>query len=60
MIQMFGLGTAVAIVLDATLIRGVIVPAFMRLAGASQQPRQTGQSRRAGPAWWDTVYLYPC
>jgi len=33
MIQMFGLGTAVAIVLDATLIRGVIVPAFMRLAG---------------------------
>ena len=33
MIQMFGLGTALAIVLDATLIRGVIVPAFMRLAG---------------------------
>ncbi|WP_165036383.1 MMPL family transporter, partial [Candidatus Protofrankia californiensis] len=32
-IQMFGIGTALAIVLDATLIRGVLVPAFMRLAG---------------------------
>ncbi len=32
-LQMFGLGTALAIVLDATLIRGVLVPAFMRLAG---------------------------
>ncbi|AEH08228.1 MmpL domain-containing protein [Candidatus Protofrankia datiscae] len=31
--QMFGIGTALAIVLDATLIRGVLVPAFMRLAG---------------------------
>jgi RND superfamily putative drug exporter len=32
-IQMFGIGTALAIVVDATLIRGVLVPAFMRLAG---------------------------
>jgi RND superfamily putative drug exporter len=32
-IQMFGLGTAIAIIVDATLIRGVVVPAFMRLAG---------------------------
>ncbi len=32
-LQMLGLGTALAIVLDATLIRGVLVPAFMRLAG---------------------------
>ncbi|MCM3885603.1 MMPL family transporter [Frankia sp. R82] len=31
--QMFGVGTALAIVLDATLIRGVLVPAFMRVAG---------------------------
>lgn len=32
-IQMFGIGTAIAIVVDATLIRGVVVPSFMRLAG---------------------------
>ena len=32
-IEMFGLGTAVAILLDATLVRGVLVPAFMRIAG---------------------------
>jgi RND superfamily putative drug exporter len=31
--QLFGLGTAIAIIADATLIRGVLVPAFMRLAG---------------------------
>jgi RND superfamily putative drug exporter len=33
-IQMFGIGTGLAILIDATLIRGVLVPAFMRLAGA--------------------------
>ncbi|MBV9659812.1 MAG: MMPL family transporter [Acidimicrobiales bacterium] len=32
-IQMFALGTGLAIVIDATLVRGVLVPAFMRLAG---------------------------
>jgi RND superfamily putative drug exporter len=32
-IQMFGLGTGLAILLDATLIRGVLVPASMRLMG---------------------------
>ena len=32
-IKMFGLATALAIVMDATLVRGVLVPAFMRLAG---------------------------
>jgi RND superfamily putative drug exporter len=32
-IEMFGLGLALAIVMDATLIRGILVPAFMRLAG---------------------------
>jgi RND superfamily putative drug exporter len=32
-IEMFGLGLALAVVMDATLIRGVLVPAFMRLAG---------------------------
>ena len=32
-IQMFGIGSGLAILIDATLIRGVLVPAFMRLAG---------------------------
>ncbi len=32
-IQMFGLGTGLAIVIDATLVRGVLVPALMRLLG---------------------------
>jgi RND superfamily putative drug exporter len=31
--QFFGLGTGLAVVLDATLVRGVLVPALMRLAG---------------------------
>jgi RND superfamily putative drug exporter len=32
-LQLFGVGTAVAVILDVTLIRGVLVPALMRLAG---------------------------
>jgi RND superfamily putative drug exporter len=32
-LQMFGLGTALAIIIDATLVRGVLVPAVMRLLG---------------------------
>jgi len=32
-IKLFGIGLAVAIVMDATIIRGLLVPAFMRLAG---------------------------
>ncbi|WP_337662137.1 MMPL family transporter [Actinoalloteichus sp. AHMU CJ021] len=32
-IQMLGVGVAVAILVDTTLIRAVLVPAFMRLAG---------------------------
>jgi putative drug exporter of the RND superfamily len=32
-IQMFALGTGLAVLIDATLIRGVLVPAFMRIAG---------------------------
>lgn len=34
-IQMFGLGTGLAIVLDATLVRAVLVPAMMRLMGSA-------------------------
>ncbi|MEI2766752.1 MAG: MMPL family transporter [Dermatophilaceae bacterium] len=32
-IQMLGLGCALAVLLDATVVRGVLVPALMRLAG---------------------------
>jgi putative drug exporter of the RND superfamily len=32
-IQLFGIGTAIAILVDAVLVRGVLVPAFMRVAG---------------------------
>ncbi len=34
-IQMLGLGCALAVLLDATLVRGVLVPALMRLLGAA-------------------------
>ncbi|HEY5821772.1 MAG TPA: MMPL family transporter [Propionibacteriaceae bacterium] len=32
-IQLFGIGTGLAILMDATLVRGILVPAFMRIAG---------------------------
>lgn len=31
--KMFGIGTALAVVIDASIIRGVVVPAFLRVAG---------------------------
>ena len=31
--KMFGIGTALAVVIDATIIRAVVVPAFLKLAG---------------------------
>ncbi|HEV2761074.1 MAG TPA: MMPL family transporter [Acidimicrobiales bacterium] len=34
-IKLFGLGLALAVILDATLIRAALVPAFMRLAGSA-------------------------
>jgi RND superfamily putative drug exporter len=42
-IQMFGIGTGLAILIDATLIRGLVVPAFMRVAGDAN--------------WWSPRYL---
>ncbi|OZM75160.1 hypothetical protein CFN78_03080 [Amycolatopsis antarctica] len=33
MVQLFGIGTGLAILIDATLIRGILVPAGMRLMG---------------------------
>jgi uncharacterized membrane protein YdfJ with MMPL/SSD domain len=41
--KMLGLGIAVAILLDATLIRGFLVPAIMRLLG--------------GANWWAPKWL---
>ena len=35
-IKLLGLGTALAVVVDATLVRGALVPAFMRLMGDAQ------------------------
>ncbi len=32
-IKLFGLGLALAVLMDATIVRGTLVPAFMRLAG---------------------------
>ncbi len=33
MLQMFGLGAGLAVLIDATLVRGVLVPAAMRALG---------------------------
>jgi putative drug exporter of the RND superfamily len=41
--QMFGTGLALAVLMDATLVRGVLVPSFMRLAGRAN--------------WWAPVPL---
>ena len=32
-IKLFGVGMAIAVMVDATLVRGALVPAFMRIAG---------------------------
>jgi RND superfamily putative drug exporter len=42
-IQMFGIGSGVAILIDATLIRGILVPVGMRLLGRA--------------AWWSPPFL---
>ena len=46
-IKMFGLGLALAIFVDATLVRALVVPATMRLMGRSTGGRQSGWA--AGP-----------
>ncbi len=45
-IQFFGLGTGLAILIDATVVRGVLVPAFMGLFGE----RSWYAPARASPA----------
>jgi RND superfamily putative drug exporter len=32
-IKMLGIGVALAVLVDATIVRGLLVPAFMRIAG---------------------------
>ncbi|MDQ0642020.1 MMPL family transporter [Microbacterium murale] len=44
-LQMVGIGVAVAIIVDATVIRGILVPSFMRLAGRAN--------------WWAPAFLTP-
>jgi RND superfamily putative drug exporter len=46
-IKMFGLGLALAVVMDATVIRGLLVPAFMRLAG---------DANWWAPAWMQRIH----
>jgi RND superfamily putative drug exporter len=57
-IKMFGIGLTIAVVMDATLIRGTLVPAFMRLAGEANWwapkwmrriQQRLGFSESAGP-----------
>ncbi|MEU4160142.1 MMPL family transporter [Actinoplanes sp. NPDC026670] len=51
-LQMVGVGTAVAILVDATVIRAILVPALMRLAGpanwwpSAARPARSGGKRR--------------
>lgn len=45
LLQFFGIGAALGVLLDATLVRGVLVPALMRLAG--------------GLNWWAPKALRP-
>jgi putative drug exporter of the RND superfamily len=57
--KLFGVGLTLAVLMDATLVRGVLVPAFMRLAGEANwwAPRplrrfhdRFGISESSGPA----------
>ena len=46
-IKLFGLGLTLAVLADALLIRGVMVPAFMKLAGSANWWMPGGARRRA-------------
>ena len=46
-IKLFGIGLALAVIMDATLIRGTLVPAFMRLAG---------EANWWAPRWMKRIY----
>ncbi|MFF4734761.1 MMPL family transporter [Streptomyces sp. NPDC001262] len=50
MLQLIGFGLAVAVILDCTLVRALLVPAVMCLAGrANWWPARGARSRRDGP-----------
>jgi hypothetical protein len=45
----FAIGLAAGIILDATVIRALLVPAFMRLLAGGEAPlRAAGQASRTG------------
>jgi RND superfamily putative drug exporter len=44
-IQMFGLGAGLAILIDATLVRGVLLPASMRVLGRASWYAPAGLRR---------------
>jgi RND superfamily putative drug exporter len=46
-IKLFGIGLTIAVIMDATLVRATLVPAFMRLAG---------RANWWAPAWMRKVY----
>ena len=59
-IKLFGVGMALAVLMDATLVRGVLVPSFMRLAGRanwwaprwlSARPRREARIHVSGPEY---------
>jgi putative drug exporter of the RND superfamily len=47
-IKLFGLGLTLAVLVDALLIRAIMVPAFMKLAGAANWWMPSRSGRRAG------------
>jgi RND superfamily putative drug exporter len=51
LLQMFGLGAGLAILIDATLVRGVLVPASMRLLGHRAQESLVVTAIEAIPPW---------
>jgi RND superfamily putative drug exporter len=47
--KVFGVGMAVAVLIDATVVRGVLLPAGLALLGDRAWPRGRRGTRRAGP-----------
>ena len=60
--QLFGLGLTLAVLADATLVRGILVPSFMRLMGrrnwwAPQAARPAARPVRPAEGDDDTGYV---
>jgi RND superfamily putative drug exporter len=47
---MLGVGLAVAVLIDATVVRGILVPAAISLLGERIWPLPAGTARRGSPA----------